>query len=123
MSKKAHSMRINPVVSQYEFERDVRDCLKHGQIKQIAGLVGHSESYVEQQFNPHDDRESVLYRALEYIVAIDMIDRKTGDEVVGVLLRHRTRANESDPLAELRKALEALQGPIETAMAEVREVQ
>jgi len=64
-----------------EIEREIRDCLKHGDIREISIITGKSETYLASQLNPDDERESYTYLFLQFICAVDQIDRERGDKL------------------------------------------
>lgn len=55
--------------SQYEFEREIHNHLDFGDETAIAANLGRSVTLISQQLNPHDERESDLFKAYKLISA------------------------------------------------------
>lgn len=117
------TVRISPVISQSEFEAEVRDVVKHGDIRQIAELTGIGYSHLAQQFNHDDERISWLFRALQVITALDAIDESRGDALWNVISKYRHAAKGTDFLKEMHKLVENNAGLIESLKATAPEVQ
>lgn len=117
------TVRISPVISQAEFESEVRDVVKHGDIRQIAELTGIGYSHLAQQFNHDDERISWLFRALQVITALDAIDEARGDELWNVISKYRHKAKGTDFLKEMHKLVTENAGLIESLKATAQEVQ
>lgn len=111
------TVRINPVISQSDFEAEVRDVVKHGDIKAIAELTGIGYSHLAQQFNHDDERISWLFRALQIVTALDAIAPDRGDELFSIFCKYRGLAKDTDYLAEMHKLVERNAGLIEMLKA------
>lgn len=117
------TLRINPVISQAEFEAEVRDVVKHGDIRAIADLTGIGYSHLAQQFNHDDERISWLFRALQVVTALDAIDEARGEQLWEVFARYRHLAKGTDYLVEMQRQVVSQQGLMETLKAALKEVQ
>lgn len=92
---------LNPMAIQYtqnEVERELRDILKHGDIRELSVLTGLGESYLSQQLNPDDERVSYVYRFLQIQCAIDEIDPERGDIFFEALKRFRDQSRIRRPV-------------------------
>lgn len=116
-------MRINPVISQAEFEAQVRDVVKHGDIRAIADLTGIGYSHLAQQFNHDDERISWLFRALQVITALDAIDDARGQQLWDLFANYRHLAKGTDYLKEMQKQVVNEKGLVETLRAAIKEIQ
>lgn len=101
MRGQKNTVRINPVITQSEFEHDMKDILKHGVIKQLAEYLGVSHTLLVQQFNPDDERISWIFRALSVQVALDEIDPEAGAKLYNLyaLYRERGKGRDEDEIA------------------------
>lgn len=116
------TVRISPVISQADFEAEVRDVVKHGDIRAIADLTGIGYSHLSQQFNHDDERVSWLFRALQVITALDAIDEQRGQHLWDLFAHYRHLAKGTDYLKEMQKQVVSEQGLVETLRAALKEV-
>lgn len=123
MKEQKSTVRINPVISQSEFEAEVRDVVKHGDVKAIAELTGIGYSHLAQQFNHDDERISWLFRALQVITALDAIDKQRGQALWEVFAKYRHLAKGTDYLEEMYKQVVAEQGLKEVIKGVMQEIQ
>lgn len=96
MKGQKHTVRINPVITQSEFEHDMKDILKHGVIKAMAEYLGVSHTLLVQQFNPDDERTSWIFRALSVQIALDEIDPEAGRKLFDLFVTYRKKAMGKD---------------------------
>ena len=116
-------MPTPPILSQAEFEADVRDVVKHGDVKAISELTGRGYSLLAQQFNSDDDRPSDLYKALQIIMALYVIDKHRGDELMEVLMRYVNRVRDTDIAKEHNEYCEQVSAKLLFAKLASKEVQ
>lgn len=70
--------------SQYEFERAVHAELAFGDETLIAEKLGRSVTLVSQMCNPHDERESDLFKAAKFICAELAVNQCRGVELLQI---------------------------------------
>lgn len=112
-----------PICSQAEFEADVRDVVKHGDVKAISELTGRGYSLLAQQFNSDDDRPSDLFKAIQIIMALYVIDRQRGDELMEVLVRYVNRVRGTDIAKDAAEYYEQMSAKVAFAKMASKEVQ
>lgn len=116
-------MPTPPICSQAEFEADVRDVVKHGDVKAISELTGRGYSLLAQQFNSDDDRPSDLFKAIQIIMALYVIDRQRGDELMEVLVRYVNRVRGTDIAKDAAEYYEQMSAKVAFAKMASKEVQ
>ena len=75
--------------TQKEVELELRDQLKHGDIRRVSLLSGIGESYLEAQFNPNDERKSAAFVFLQIQCALDEISAERGERFWQTIVRFR----------------------------------
>lgn len=113
-------MKVNPIVTQAEFEHDMKDILRHGVIKAMAEYLGVSQTLLVQQFNPDDERISWMFRALSVQIALDAIDPKAGEQLFDLYTLYRLRGmgkTSEEIAAETTLELAGMSGRVATLKA------
>ena len=82
--------------TQEEVERELRDIVKHGDIREISLNAGIGEKYLSSQLNPDDERKSYAFGFLQIQCALDRASSERGDEFFEAVKRFRD-------LSKLRK--------------------
>lgn len=116
-------MPTPPLLSQSEFESEVRDVVKHGDVKAIAELTGRGYSLLAQQFNSDDDRSSDLFKAVQIIMALYVVDRDRGDALMEVVMRHVNRVRGTDMAEEALRFHEDMKAKLLFQKFAAKEVQ
>lgn len=116
-------MPTPPLLSQSEFESEVRDVVKHGDVKAIAELTGRGYSLLAQQFNSDDDRPSDLFKAVQILMALYLVDRERGDAVMEVVVRHINRVRGTDIAEEALRFHEEMKAKLVFQKFASKEVQ
>lgn len=99
---------ISKFFSQYAIEAELDDLIPHGEKKQLALLMGVSESLVSQQLNPHEEKMSDFYRFLRFLEACD--ERGLGDKVMDLLFHCRAIwRNEKAHSAQLKSCVDIIE--------------
>jgi hypothetical protein len=75
---------IDKKIPQYEFEYAIYQTLAFGDELKIAQELSVSPGIVSQYFNPNDERESVLYKAVLTLAAMIKIDRERGCHALSI---------------------------------------
>lgn len=117
-------MRISPTLGEYDFTAEVNDRIPHGDLTQVAAVLGKSASLLHQQYNPHDERSNPLWTALQHLLAIAAVNEAAESEVWQVLVASRNRGlgkNVFTVTKELCEAVAEIQGAVESARAELKE--
>lgn len=118
-----YTVPVPPILSQAEFEADVRDVVKHGDVKAISELTGRGYSLLAQQFNSDDDRPSDLYKAVQIIMALYVVDKDRGDELMETVMRYVSRVRGTDSAKEHADYCEKVQAKLLFARLKKTEVQ
>lgn len=78
--------------TQKEIESDLKDILKHGDIRQISLISGIGETYLASQIDPNDERKSCAFVLLQIACALDEIDANRGEEFWNALCDFRAQS-------------------------------
>jgi hypothetical protein len=65
--------------TQKEVESELRDCFKHGYIRDVSILSGIGETYLDRGINPNDDHKSAAFQFLQVQCALDEKDSEMGE--------------------------------------------
>lgn len=85
-----------PTFSQFELEDALYRVFPFGSQEEIAKRIGKSPGLISQYCNPHDSRESPLYKAAQMLAALAEIDPQAGREALELfnLFVHRSLPHE-----------------------------
>lgn len=87
--------------TQKEIESELKDILKHGDVRRISLKTGIGETYLDGQFNPNDERKSPAFLFLQIQCALDEIDPERGDEFWESVGRFREMSKNRCPIDSL----------------------
>lgn len=120
-------------MTQFEFEAAIYDAIRFGDISRLAERRGKSVSLYSSQLNPHDERESNLYKAALDIIALIDINPDRGAEVWRLFNDFISDASEGEAdraelaiakaereLIEAKEALERIKGRNDRRQADER---
>jgi predicted transcriptional regulator len=80
--KSVLEIKLNQMIDQYEFERDIYGVLAFGDETEIAKRLGKSVGLISQYLDPNNDRESPLLKAARMLAALADIDPIRGREAL-----------------------------------------
>jgi transcriptional regulator with XRE-family HTH domain len=89
--------------NQFEIEDSFYRNLERGDEREIAERLGCSQSYISQLYNPHDPRESTLFRAIKEIAALIEVDTTRGLRELDLFNAYVKRAVPADYEASVRE--------------------
>lgn len=78
--------------NQKTIELEISAVLESGDITQISRVSGIGYSYIDQQFNPNDERKSAIFCALKIICALDEISAERGEMLWNLVAGFRERS-------------------------------
>ena len=95
--------------TQKEVEIQVAEILENGDITSLSHLSGIGYSYIDQQLNPNDERQSFIYGFLRIQCAFDALSAERGEMLWQLVKKIREASKpiqncELSPVAELVKA-------------------
>lgn len=96
------------MINQFDIEETFYKNLERGDESKIAENLGYSPSYISQLYNPHDPRESTLYRAILELAALIELDPGRGLRALSIFNTFVRRSVPADYVENIRSERERL---------------